>query len=68
MFLEQSGVLDAERRELVLDRVMALDANEVDLDDLKWVILMVLFDTPGLEAAYAWMESHLLESGGDRVH
>jgi Smg protein len=57
MFLEQSGVLNAEQRELVIDRAMALDQDEMDLDDLKWVVLMVLFNQPGAEAAYAWMEN-----------
>jgi len=57
MFLEQSGVLNAEQRELVIDRAMALDQDDIDLDDLKWVVLMVLFNQPGAEAAYAWMEN-----------
>ena len=47
LFLEQHGVLDADQRELVLDRAMALDQDELDLDDLKWVVLMVLFNQPG---------------------
>jgi Smg protein len=68
MFLEHSGVLDAERRELVLDRIMALDAEEVDLNDLKWVILMVLFSQPGQEAACAFLESDLLESEGEALN
>jgi Smg protein len=55
MFLEQHGVLDADQRELVLDRAMALDQEEVDVDDLKWVVLMVLFNQPGSEAAFACM-------------
>ncbi|GIX38076.1 MAG: protein Smg [Silanimonas sp.] len=57
MFLEQNGVLGPEQRELVIDRAMALDQDEIDLDDLKWVVLMVLFNQPGAEAAYAWMEN-----------
>ncbi len=57
MFLEQSGVLKPEQRELAVDRAMALDQDDVDLDDLKWVVLMVLFNQPGAEAAYAWMEN-----------
>jgi Smg protein len=55
-FLEQAGVLNAFNRELVIDRVMALDADEIDLQQLKWVILMVLFNQPGKEAAFTWME------------
>jgi Smg protein len=50
-------VLSAEQRELVLDRAMALDQEGLDLDDLKWVVLMVLFNQPGSDAAYAWMEN-----------
>ncbi|MBW8368771.1 MAG: DUF494 family protein [Arenimonas sp.] len=68
MFLEHSGVIDADQRELVLDRVMALDQDEVDVDDLKWVVLMVLFNQPGSEAAYAWMESQMFEDEPEPVH
>jgi Smg protein len=68
MFLEQQGILDAEQRELVLDRAMALDQDELDLDDLKWVVLMVLFNQPGAEAAYAWMETQMFEDDGELVH
>lgn len=68
MFLEQQGVLDSARRELVLDRVMALEVDQLAVDDLKWVVLMVLFNQPGQEAAFAWMENHLLEDGGEVIH
>ena len=66
--LEQGGVLDAERRELVIDRVMALGGDEIDLDDLKWVVLMVLYNQPGQEAAFAWMESHMFDDVGEALH
>ncbi len=68
MFLEQQGILDAAQRELVLDRVMALDQEEIDLDDLKWVVLMVLFNQPGAEAAYAWMENQMFEDEPESLH
>ena len=68
MFLEQHGVLDAEGRELVIDRAMALDQDDLDLDDLKWVVLMVLFNQPGSEAAYAWMETQMFEDEPEPVH
>ncbi|HAT41109.1 MAG TPA: hypothetical protein DCS87_05205 [Rheinheimera sp.] len=59
MFLEQINVLDLATREMVLDRVMELDSAEVTLEDLKWVVLMVLFNAPGHEAEYAQMEDLL---------
>ena len=68
MFLEQHGVLDGDQRELVLDRVMALDQEDVDLDDLKWVVLMVLFNQPGAEAAFAWMENQMFGDDPEPIH
>lgn len=60
MALEQRGVLDADARERVLERALALEQSPVDLHDLKWVVLLVLYNTPDREAGYAWMESELL--------
>lgn len=68
LFLEQHGVLDAGQRELVLDRAMALDQDELDLEDLKWVVLLVLFNQPGSEAAYAWMETQMYLDDPDPLH
>lgn len=67
-FLEHAGVIDAVQRELAIDQVMALDQDAIDLDDLKWVLLMVLFNQPGAEAAFAWMESQMLEDEPEPVH
>ena len=52
LFLEQIQVLNLETREMVIERVLALDNAEFELDDLKWVILMVLFNIPGCENAH----------------
>ena len=44
-FLEQSGVLTPELRELVINRIMALDGDtEIDMEQFKWVVMMVLFN------------------------
>lgn len=59
MFLEQVEVLTPEIREMVIDRIMGLETNEFELDDLKWIILMVLFNVPGNENAYTLMEELL---------
>lgn len=68
-FLEQAGVLDAQTRELVVDRVMALEAGGVvDLEQLKWVVLMVLFNQPGKEDVYAFMEDLVLDRSSGRLH
>lgn len=67
-FLEQANILDANDREFVIDRVMALDAEEIELQQLKWVILMVLLNQPGKEAAYAWMEDIMMEEVEGNIH
>ncbi len=59
MFLEQVSVLTTETREMVIDRVMGLETDEFELDDLKWIVLMVLFNVPGNENAYTLMEELL---------
>ena len=38
------------------DHVMALDAKHLDVEQLKWIVLMVLFNLPGYENAYFSME------------
>ena len=67
-FLEQAGVLDAQTRELVVDRVMALEAGGVGLEQLKWVVLMVLFNQPGKEDVYAFMEDLVLDRSSGLLH
>jgi len=68
LFLEQSGVLDSEDRELVIDRVMALETDLIELQQLKWVVLMVLFNRPGKEAAFAWMEDIVMDEVSAVIH
>jgi Smg protein len=68
LYLEELEVLDEAQRELVIDRVMALDAAEIDLDDLKWIVLMVLFNQPEQADAFAWMENLMFDCAGETVH
>ncbi|MDP5190488.1 DUF494 family protein [Rheinheimera baltica] len=68
LFLEQVNVLDALTREMVIDRVMELDSNSISLEDLKWVVLMVLFNVPGHETAYAQMEDLIFDEPEGPLH
>lgn len=56
LHLEQLGILAPPQRELVIDRLLALDSSEIDIEHIKWVVMMVLFSQPGHEQAYAQME------------
>jgi len=53
---------------LVLDRLMALESDEIMLEDVKWVVLMVLFNQPGQEANFAWMEDLMFDTEQDYRH
>lgn len=67
-YLEQANILDAQDRELVIDRAMALESEEIDLYQLKWVVLMVLLNQPGKEAAFTWMEGVVMEQMDAAYH
>lgn len=68
VFLEQINVLCASTREMVVDRVMEIDSNDFCLVDLKWVVLMVLFNVPGKELAYEQMEELIFEDPEGLIH
>ena len=68
LFLEQQAVLNPALREMVIDRVMALEADEIDLEQLKWVVLMVLFNHPMDDPAHIWLENAMLEYDGAPLH
>lgn len=55
IFLEHTGILSPDSREIVIDRAMALE-EEILLDELKWIVLMVLLCQSDDEIAYSRME------------
>jgi Smg protein len=58
----------ASQREIVIDRLLALEAEELDLEQVKWVVLMVLSSQPGQELAYARMEDLVFDVPQSRPH
>lgn len=60
MYLEQNAILTPDTRELILDRVIALDV-ELDVEQLKWIVMIVLYSHPNEENAFAWMESMVFD-------
>jgi Smg protein len=68
LFLEQMDVLTPASRELAIDRAMALENEDFDLEQLKWVILMVLINQPGEEAAYTWVEDLVSDNLSNHLH
>ncbi len=68
LHLEHIGVLDPAQRELVIERLFALDEDEVGIEEVQWVVLLTLFRQPGQEAAFARMEDLLYADLGSAAH
>ena len=67
-YLEQIGILSPPQREILIDRLLALETPDIDVEQIKWVVLMVLFSQPGQELAYARMEDLVFEENTGAVH
>mgnify|MGYP001458655412 FL=1 len=67
-YLEQIGILSPTQREILIDRLLALDTPDIDVEQVKWVVLMVLFSQPGQEQAYARMEDLVFDEDSTAVH
>ena len=65
-FLEQTGILTAVTRELVLDRVVAL-GQPLDSEQLKWIIMIVLHTHPDVETSLEIMEEFIFDDSYDII-
>ena len=66
--LEQCGVLNAVSREMVIDQLMALGVEQVEIDHIKWVILMVLSNYTGGDGMSELTESLILDGIHACIH
>jgi len=64
--LEQMSVITSGIREIVIDRLMALDYEIIEPVDVKWVVMMVLFHQKDSKAALTFMQDMVMH--GDTVH
>lgn len=63
--LEQQGVLNAVTREIVISQVIELENEGIDVNLIKWVTLMVLFNQTNDDQALAYMEFLVLNGNDD---
>ncbi len=56
IYLERCGILTSANREVVIDRALALDDDELSIEKLKWIVLLVLLSQPDEEIAFSRME------------
>jgi Smg protein len=48
--------------------LLALEADDIGLEQMKWVVLMVLFSQPGQEDAFERMEDLVYEERPELLH
>lgn len=65
LYLEQLNILDPITREIVIDRLLALDDHEIDLGRIKWVVLVALFNQPDKKSALTILQDVILSDPSD---
>jgi Smg protein len=66
--LEAADILQPAQRELVIDRLLALDVEDLTSEQVRWVVLMVLSSQPGQESACARMETLVFDAESSTTH
>lgn len=66
LLLEQAGILEHHTRELVINRVMALEGETVDLHQLEWIVFMVLVNQPHPDASVMWLDHLFSQENSER--
>jgi len=67
-YLESSGILTPTSREMLINGLLNLNADNIDVDDLQWLALIILFSQPDEEQAFASMESLMFDPPVDHEH
>lgn len=67
IFLSVSGILNPIQREWVIERALALSDADVTLEQVKWIVLMVLW-SQGQAHDYLFMEELLFGDSDPQMH
>lgn len=66
--LEHCGVVNVATREIIIERAMALDLEDIDLDKFRLIIMMVLANQSGNEDLQEWIETLVFDFTTDHLH
>lgn len=59
--LVELTVISPSQREIIIDKALALDIPHIDAEQMKWVVLMVLFNLPDSAGSFTWLQDLLYE-------
>jgi Smg protein len=66
--LEHCGVVTPQTREIIIERAMALDLEDIDLDKFRLIVMMVLANQSGNEDLQEWIETLVFDFSPDLLH
>ncbi|MBZ0104749.1 MAG: DUF494 domain-containing protein [Sulfuricella denitrificans] len=66
-FLEVANIINPIQREWSIDRILALNDKEVDIEQVKWIVLIVLW-SQGQAEDYMFMEDLLFGDNTQQMH
>ena len=67
LFLEQAHVLNSIEREIIIDRAMALNQNIINIDEVRSIVMMTLWNN-GRENDYLFVEDALYQTEQLMLH
>jgi len=67
LFLEQANILNSIEREIVLDQAMIINQNLINIDEVRWIVMMTLWNN-GRENDYLFVEDALYQSEKLNLH
>lgn len=66
--LEHSGIINSLTREVIIERAIAMDLDEIDLDKFKLIIMIVLANQAGNEDLQEWIETLVFDQASEHLH
>jgi Smg protein len=67
LFLEQAKVLDPNEREIILDRAMALKQEHINIEEMRWIVMMALWNE-GREKDFLFIEDAIYQDHNLVLH
>ncbi len=55
------NILTPTQREIIIDKALALDISPINQEQMKWVVLMVLFNMPDSSGSFTWIQDLLYQ-------
>ncbi len=57
--LEELDIINVFARETIIHNIMKLAENRISLNDIKWIVLLAIFDKPESLAASVWLQKQI---------